>query len=59
VLVSRPGVLRPVMLAIDGTKVTADASCSANRTVDQLEDESAKPAKINAWQARRVCAAGV
>ena len=36
VLCSRAGVLRPGLVAIDGTKIAANASREANRTAEQL-----------------------
>jgi transposase len=38
-LCAEAGLVRLALLAVDGTKVAADASWSANRTVDQLEAE--------------------
>ena len=38
-LCSRAGVLRPGLVAIDGTKLAANASRSANRTAEQLAAE--------------------
>lgn len=36
---SRAGVLRPGLVAIDGTKLAGNASCLANRTAEQLAKE--------------------
>lgn len=41
-LCAQAGMVRLALLAIDGTKVAADASWSANRTLDQLEAELAQ-----------------
>jgi transposase len=38
-LVSRAGMIRPGLVAIDGTKLTANASRDANRTAQQLAKE--------------------
>jgi transposase len=40
-LCAEAGLVRLALLAVDGTKVGADASWSANRTLDQLEAELA------------------
>jgi transposase len=41
-LCARAGMVRLALLAVDGTKVGADASWSANRTLEQLEGELAE-----------------
>lgn len=41
-LCAQAGLVRLALLAVDGTKVGADASWSANRTLDQLEAELAE-----------------
>lgn len=44
-LCAEAGMVRLALLAVDGTKVAADASWSANRTVEQLEAELAQATK--------------
>lgn len=44
-LCAEAGLVRLALLAVDGTKIAADASWSANRTVEQLEGELAEASK--------------
>jgi transposase len=44
-LCAEAGLVRLALLAVDGTKVAADASWSANRTLEQLEAELAPATK--------------
>jgi transposase len=44
-LCAEAGLVRLALLAVDGTKVAADASWSANRTLEQLEAELAQASK--------------
>jgi hypothetical protein len=56
-LCARAGLVELAWLALDGTKVAADASWSANRTQSQLEEELAEAAKVMLAQAAEVDAA--
>jgi len=56
-LCAEAGLVRLALLAVDGTKVGADASWSANRTLEQLEGELAEAAAVMLTEAAAADAA--
>lgn len=56
-LCARAGIVRPGLLAIDGTKIKADASLDANRSYASLNEEYRKIARRMLDEAARVDAA--
>lgn len=53
-LCAEAGLVRLTLLAVDGTKVAADASWSANRTLEQLEEQIAEASAAMLTQAAEV-----
>lgn len=53
-LCAEAGLVRLALLAVDGTKVGADASWSANRTLEQLEEQIAEASAAMLAEAARV-----